>query len=297
MNWTGDSEVFAMVKYSYYPGNVARQASQEVEDTIQPLCKSLGIDLIEMVGYNSDGGDVIRQGNPELQLALNARNFALAQNNGHDIITACASSQGVMHDALSTFKNDPIALASANRVLEKITGMSLDASEVQTHHLLHVLVDEIGLDKVEAAVVNPLDLDIACYYGPSMQKEGACGGDDAWNPTYMEQLITALGGRPVEFSSKTRSVGNPSLLTLGDSVMKMTAKVLSDAKGAGANVIVSACTLSHSNLDSYQGKAGRVANKDTAIPVANLTEIIAFALGHYTDRFAQLRTRALVIGS
>jgi|ETNmetMinimDraft_32_1059908.scaffolds.fasta_scaffold00923_8 heterodisulfide reductase subunit B len=297
MNWTGDSEVFAMVKYSYYPGNVARQASQEVEDTIQPLCKSLGIDLIEMVGYNSDGGDVIRQGNPELQLALNARNFALAQNNGHDIITACASSQGVMHDALSTFKNDPIALASANRVLEKITGMSLDASEVQTHHLLHVLVDEIGLDKVEAAVVNPLDLDIACYYGPSMQKEGACGGDDVWNPTYMEQLITALGGRPVEFSSKTRSVGNPSLLTLGDSVMKMTAKVLSDAKGAGANVIVSACTLSHSNLDSYQGKAGRVANKDTAIPVVNLTEIIAFAFGHYTDRFAQLRTRALVIGS
>jgi succinate dehydrogenase / fumarate reductase cytochrome b subunit len=286
-----------MVKYSYYPGNVARQSSREVEDTIQPLCHSLGIELVEIIGYNSDGGNIIKQGNKDLQLALNARNIALAEKNGHDIITACASAQGILHESLDTFQKDPIALAKANRVLEKTTGMTLDASDISTSHLLHVLIDEIGIDKIEAAVVNPLDLDIACYYGPHMQRKGACGGDDAWNPTYMEQLITALGGRPVDFKTKTSSVGNPSLLSLGDSVMKMTARVLNDAKKAGAQVLVSACTQSHSNLDTYQGKAGRVANKDTNIPVVNLTEIIAFALGHFTDRYAQLRTRALIIGS
>lgn len=286
-----------MVKYSYYPGNVARQSSSEVEDTIQPLCRSLGIELVEIVGYNSDGGNIIKQGNKDLQLALNARNIALAEKNGHDIITACASAQGILHDSLETFRNDPIALANANTVLSKTTGMTAEADEVTTNHLLHVLVDEIGLDKVEAAVINPLDLDIACYYGPHMQREGVCGGDDAWNPTYMEKLMSALGGRPVEYKTKTSSVGNPSLLSLGDSVMKMTARVLNDAKSAGAQILVSACTQSHSNLDSYQGKAGRVANKDTDIPVVNLTEIIAFALGHFPDRFAQLRTRALLIGS
>jgi len=286
-----------MVKYSYYPGNVVRQSSREVEDTIQPLCRSLGIELIEIIGYSSDGGNIIKQGNKDLQLALNARNLAIAEKNGHDIITPCASAQGILHESLETFQKDPIALAKANRVLEKTTGMTLDASNISTNHLLHVLIDEIGLDKIEAAVVNPLDLDIACYYGPHMQRKGACGGDDAWNPTYMEQLITALGGRPVDFKTKTSSVGNPSILSLGDSVMKMTARVLNDAKRAGAQVLVSACTQSHSNLDSYQGKAGRVANKDTNIPVVNLTEIIAFALGHFNDRFAQLRTRALIIGS
>jgi len=286
-----------MVKYSYYPGNVARQSSQEVEDTIQPLARTLGIELVEMVGYNGDGGNIIKQGNRDLQLALNARNFALAEKNGHDIITPCASAQGIMHESLSIFKNNPIALADANRVLEKTTGMTLNGEDLQTNHLLHVIVDEIGIDKIEAAVVNPLDMDVACYYGPHMQREGACGGDDIWNPNYMEKLITALGGRPVEFASKTMSVGNPSLLTLGGSVMKLTAKVLNDAKTAGAQVLVSACTLSHSNLDSYQGKAGRVAKKDTSIPVVNLTEIIAFALGHHVDRYAQLRTRAIVIGS
>jgi heterodisulfide reductase subunit B len=286
-----------MVKYSYYPGNVARQSSREVEDTIQPLCRSLGIELIEIVGYNGDGGNIIKQGNKDLQLALNARNLAIAEKNGHDIITPCASAQGILHESLETFQKDPIALAKANRVLEKTTGMTLDGTNISTNHLLHVLIDEIGVEKIEAAVVNPLDLDIASYYGPHMQRKGACGGDDAWNPTYMEQLITALGGRPIDFKTKTSSVGNPSILSLGDSVMKLTARVLNDAKKAGAQVLVSACTQSHSNLDSYQGKAGRVANKDTDIPVVNLTEIVAFALGHFNDRFAQLRTRALIIGS
>ena len=52
-----------MVKYSYYPGNVARQSSREIEDTIQPLARTLGIELIEIVGYNGDGGNIIKQGN------------------------------------------------------------------------------------------------------------------------------------------------------------------------------------------------------------------------------------------
>ena len=144
-----------MVKYSYYPGNVARQSSREVEDTIQPLCRSLGIELIEMVGYNGDGGNIIKQGNRDLQLALNARNLAIAVKNGHDILTPCASAQGILHETLSTFQNNPIALANANRVLEKTTGMTLDISELTTNHLLHILVDEIGLDKVCLLYTSP----------------------------------------------------------------------------------------------------------------------------------------------
>ena len=152
-----------MVKYSYYPGNVARQSSFEVEDTIQPLCKSLGIELIEIVGYNSDGGNIIRQGNRDLQLALNARNIALAEKDGHDIITACASAQGILHDALETFRNDPIALANANTVLSKTSGITASADEISTNHLLHVLVDEIGLEKVEAVSYTHLTLPTTPY--------------------------------------------------------------------------------------------------------------------------------------
>jgi len=129
---------------------------------------------------------------------------------------------------------------------------------------LHYLVEEIGLDKVRDAVKNPLKMKIAAYYGPDMQREGACAGDDPFMPTYMEQLIEALGGTPVDYDSKCMSVGSTSMLTQEDSSLAMTAAVLSDAIQSGAELVVSACTISHVNLDSYQSKAGRVSGKNTS---------------------------------
>ena len=52
----------------------------------------------------------------------------------------------------------------------------------------------------------------------------------------------------------------------------------------------------HANLDSYQVKAGKITGKDTSVPVIHLAELVAFALGHFPDRLAQLRTRAMIIG-
>ena len=78
--------------------------------------------------------------------------------------------------------------------------------------------------------------------------------------------------------------------------MSLIASVISDAKTSGAEVMVSACTVSHANLDSYQTKAGKKTNKDTSMPIMHLAELVAFAFGHFPDRFAQLRTRAKVIG-
>ena len=283
------------VKIAYYPGNAARAASSEVEDCIQPLCKTLDIKLIELPRASSDGGNIIKQSSPKLQHALVARNLALAESKGLDILTTCATSHGIMCDTIDEFKEDRSFANHVNNIVARTSGIEFNG-ESQSRHLLHFLVEEIGLDKVRDAVVNPLRLNVAAYYGSTMQRFGACGDDDPFLPSYMEQLITALGGTPVEYELKCQSVGAPSLLTINKPVMKMTAAVLSDAKSSGADILVSACTISHSNLDSYQSKAGKIARKDTTMPVLHLAEIVAFAFGYYPDRFAQLRTRALVIG-
>ena len=78
--------------------------------------------------------------------------------------------------------------------------------------------------------------------------------------------------------------------------MRQTAAVLSEAKSEGAQLMVSACNLSHMLLDVYQGKAGKTAGSQTKIPVIHLTELLAFGFGHHVNRLALLRTRVLVIG-
>ena len=285
-----------VMKYAYHPGNIAHSGSPEVADSMVPLVKSLGIKLTFLDGATSCGAGIIRQVNQRLQLTLNARIFAQAEALGLDILTPCASTAGNLSEDLFLLKSDPILLAETNAILLKTCGLEF-TGDTSVTHLLHVIVDEIGLDKVESMVVNPIDFRVASYYGPNIQQDGFCGDDDVYDPNYMEQLMQTLGGHPVAWESRTQSVGAPSLLSEGPTVLKLAASVLNDAKSEGAQMIVSACNLSHSIMDIYQGKASQRTGLKTDIPVVHLCEILCFALGHYNTRYAQLRTRVLVIGN
>ncbi|MCH1529628.1 MAG: hypothetical protein L7S46_07895, partial [Candidatus Poseidoniaceae archaeon] len=186
------------VKIAYYAGNTARAASSEVEDCIQPLCKTLGIQLIELPKASSDGGNIIKQSSPKLQHALVARNLALAEAKKVDVLTTCATSYGIMCDTVDEFSRDHGFANSVNNLVARTTGIEYQG-ESKPRHLLHFLVEEIGLETIRDAVINPIRMDVAAYYGPNMQRDGATSGDDAFMPTYLEQLIVALGGTPVDY--------------------------------------------------------------------------------------------------
>ena len=283
------------LKYAYHPGNVAHSSATEVAETMEPVAQSLGIELVPMRGATSCGAGIIRQASRRLQLTLNARTFAMAEELGLDIITPCAATAGNLHEDLSDLKQNPNLLAEVNEVLERTCGRRFSGG-VEVHHLLHVIVDEVGLEKLEAAILNPIDFDVAAFYGPNIQQAGACGGDDVHDPDYLEQVIDAIGGKPVQWEGRTQSVGVPGLLSEEPTVLRQAAAVLHEAKSEGAELIVSACNLSHSVLDIYQGKASRSTGLATNIPVIHLTEMLSFSMGHHNTRLAQLRTRIAVIG-
>jgi succinate dehydrogenase / fumarate reductase cytochrome b subunit len=283
------------LRYAYHPGNVAHSNAIEVADTMPVAADSLGIELVELEGATSCGAGIIRQANADLQVVLNARTLAQAEAMGLDIITPCATTAATLHEDLTALRNDSKLMAKTNDILERNCGLSL-TGEVNVHHLLHVIVDEVGIEKLAQKVKNPFRFRIAGYYGPNMQQDGACGGDDVFDPDYLEQVIAAMGGQPVEWDSRTHSVGVPGIFSEEKTVLKQTASVLADAKSEGAELVVSACNLSHMLMDVYQGKAGKVSRKETKVPVIHLTELLAFGFGHYVNRLAQLRTRVLVIG-
>ena len=283
------------LKYAYHPGNVAHSSATEVAETMEPVARSLGIELIPMRGATSCGAGIIRQASRRLQLTLNARTFAMAEELGLDIITPCAATAGNLHEDLSDLKQNPNLLAEVNEVLERTCGKRFSGG-VEVHHLLHVIVGEVGLEKLGAAILNPIDFDVAAYYGPNIQQAGACGGDDVHDPDYLEQVIDAIGGKPVQWEGRTQSVGVPGLLSEEPTVLRQAAAVLHEAKSEGAELIVSACNLSHSVLDIYQGKASRSTGLATNIPVIHLTEMLSFSMGHHNTRLAQLKTRIAVIG-
>ena len=283
------------LKYAYHPGNVAHSGSPEVADTMDAVARNLGLELTPLEGATSCGAGIIKQANQRLQLALNARTFAMAESLGLEILTPCAATAGNLKQDLEKLRSDNILMKEINDVLIKTCDMEFTGN-TEVHHLLHVLVDEIGLDKVEKLAVNKFDFRVAPYYSPYFQMEGACGGDSVNDPEYFEQLVQSLGGNPIDWEGRVLSVGAPGIFSEEPTVLRQSAAVISEAKEEGADIIVTACNLSHSILDIYQGKASRATGIITNIPVIHLTELLSFAFGNHNTRFAQLRTRIAVIG-
>ena len=283
------------LRYAYYPGCVAQGSAREVEDAVQGLAAVLGIELVAMTGAACCGAGVMKQANWKLQATINARTFAQAEADGLDVMTPCASCQGNMHEDLVSLQEDAALREEVNVILERVSGRRFEGG-LRMRHLLQILVEDVGLDVIASKVVNPINFPIAGYYGAPMSQEGACGDDDAYDPSYFEQLITVLGGKPVDWDGRTASVGFPGLLSEEKTAMRMTAAVLSEAKQEGAKIMATACPLSHVNLDTYQVKAGKVSGEKTSLPVIHLPELVAWAMGCDIDRLAQLRTRVMVTG-
>ena len=200
------------LKYAYHPGNVAHSGSPEVADTMDAVARNLGLELTPLEGATSCGAGIIKQANQRLQLALNARTFAMAESLGLEILTPCAATAGNLKQDLEKLRSDNILMKEINDVLIKTCDMEFTGN-TEVHHLLHVLVDEIGLDKVEKLAVNKFDFRVAPYYSPYFQMEGACGGDSVNDPEYFEQLVQSLGGNPIDWEGRVLSVGAPGIFS------------------------------------------------------------------------------------
>jgi heterodisulfide reductase subunit B len=147
------------------------------------------------------------------------------------------------------------------------------AGETRVAHYLEVLRDDVGFEKIKAGVKKPLaGKRVAAYYGCMLLRPSAVMQfDNPENPRVMEDLITALGGTPVPFPRRIQCCGGYAAMGNTEEARGRVESVLSGAKKAGAELIVTACPLCLYNL--------RENATETALPVTYFTEALAEALG------------------
>ncbi len=104
-----------MVKFAYFPGCVAKGSSREIEDAMQAVIKGLNIELVEMPGAACCGAGIMKQGKiTNYNWTLNARTFAIAESQGLDVLTPCATCQGNMHEDLKMLLDDEVLRGEIN---------------------------------------------------------------------------------------------------------------------------------------------------------------------------------------
>ena len=268
------------MKYAFFPGCVSRGACPELYQAAKLICERLGIELQEMPGASCTGAGVLQEKNELLGDALNARTFAMAETLGLPIMTICSTCQGVMSQANLRMKGDPEYLARVNSHLAE-EGLEYKGT-AEPKHLLWVLIEDIGLDKLTEVITRPLaGIRIAPFYGcylvrPADALEMA---DHPERQTSLERVIETLGATVVDYSGKTRCCGFPILTINPKNSVAMVAKHTADVKDLGADAMLTPCPLCHLNLDEYQPKAASQARRKIGLPILHLPQAIGLAMG------------------
>lgn len=269
------------MKVAFFPGCVSKGACPELYVSTQKLAEALGLELYELTEAPCTGAGVISEQNPPLADSLNGLTLAMAEKYGADLMTICSTCQGVLSNHNYHLTHNPERMQRANAVLSE-QGFEYKGT-TKVKHLLWILVEDIGLDKIRSLVkVKLTGLKIAPFYGCYILRPEEYLGlrERPERKTYLEQLISLIGAEPVEYHGKSKCCGFPMTTMNRDASLSMGAHHILEAKGKGADLLVTPCPLCHLNLDAQQPDAAKIVRQPIDVPIFHLPQLLGLAFGY-----------------
>jgi heterodisulfide reductase subunit B len=214
------------MKLAYYPGCSAEGSGIELGLSTERVAKIFDIELVEIDDWNCCGATSGHSTNKLLSLALPARNLAIAEEKGLDMLAPCAA-------CYSRHRAAEIAIREDTKMRERISGIiDRDVNgSIRTLSILEVLAG-LGTEKIASKVTNPLTtMKAACYYGCLLVRPVEnTGFDDPEDPQIMDRIMRSLGADPVEWSHKTECCGASLVTSRPDIGKPMLSRIFADAK-------------------------------------------------------------------
>ena len=268
------------MKYAFFPGCVSKGACPELYQSVMQVYPGLGIELAEMTTASCTGAGVLQEKDPRLGDVLNARTFALAEQQGLPIMTICSTCQGVMSQANHRLTTRADYLQEINSFL-KDEGLEYRGT-TSIKHFLWILLEDVGEDTLRSHITMPLTgIRAAPFYGCYIQRPTDALEFDRHpdRGKSLERIIEILGAEVVDFPGKTRCCGFPILTINAKNSLTMVATHTRDAKSHGADIMVTPCPLCHLNLDGMQAKAASQERTAIDLPILHLPQLLGLAMG------------------
>lgn len=261
------------MKLGYFPGCSLHSTAKEFDLSLRAIAGPLGVELEEIRDWSCCGSSSAHATDHLLSIALAARNLSLAEEQGlSQVMAPCAACFSRLATARHEMAHDA---RQAELVRPMLARPFRNAVEVQ--NVVALLQELSGAIKARAT---PLaGLKVACYYGCLLVRPPEIARfDDPEVPTSMEAVVAATGATAVPWSRRLDCCGAGFSLSRLGSVVRLGRAILEDAKASGAQAVVVACPMCHSNLDLRQS-AMEARGASLGLPILFLTQLVGLALG------------------
>ncbi|MGD0342207.1 MAG: CoB--CoM heterodisulfide reductase iron-sulfur subunit B family protein [Bacteroidales bacterium] len=258
-----------------YPGCSLKGSSREYTESVLAVAKACGIELIEIEDWNCCGATAAHNLNKELSLALPARILSLAEKQGmKEIVVPCAACYSRLTVTKHEIKDHP----ELNETIAKANGLDYKGS-VEILNIIQML-DKYVTPNLEGRIVKPFDHKVACYYGCLLVRpHEILKFDREEDPQSMDELMLKAGATPIDWAFKTECCGASLSVSRTSSVGRLSGEIMKDAVDRGAEAVIVACPMCHSNLDMRRGAINSYLGEKIDIPVLYATQALGLALG------------------
>ncbi len=241
------------MKFALFEGCNIPARVKQYADATQAVFNKLDIELIEIADFNCCGYPV-RNVDQRAFILSAAKNLALAETAGLDIMAMCKCCYGSLKKAEDVLNRDQHLKKEVNAVLAK-EKLHYEG-HVRVNHLLTVLHGDVGLEALKPLILKTYNgLQIAVSYGcHALRPSRITGFDDPVAPTLFDELVEITGAYSVDWSRKLDCCGAP-LTGINDRLaMDMALNKITSAREAGAQYLCTACPYTHLQFDWVQNE-------------------------------------------
>ncbi len=265
-------------KYLLYLGCLIPYRELSYEISARRLAPELGIELVDMPDFNCCGFPIDGISH-EAALLLAARNLAIAEREGLDILTLCNGCFATLHHAAQELTGDPELMAWAN---EHLTRVGLEfRGRVKVKHIVHALLEDVGLEKLKEKITNPLEgLVVAQHTGCHLVRPAKeLKFDDPDNPRVLKELIELTGAKCLAYPDEGQCCGGPIIGVDSKVAVSVAAEKLTRVRDVGAQALITVCPACHFMYDFNQPVAEKQMGEKFGLPVLYYTQLLGLAMG------------------
>jgi heterodisulfide reductase subunit B len=272
-------------KYLIFLGCAVPYRVSAYEISARKVLQKLGIELVEMPEFNCCGLPLDPVSH-ETMLILAARNLALAEQQGLNIITLCPGCAGTLKKVNKILKGDKALREQINSHLKE-SELEFKGT-VETKHIMQVLMQDVGLEKIKASVVKPLTtLKVAEHVGCHLLRpKEYIGFDDPEDPQTLKTLIEATGAMCVDYVDETECCGAPSVGVSDKVALSLARDKLSHIKVVDAQALITICPFCHIMYDTNELRIEKMFNEVYGIPILHYPQLLGLALGMTPEELA-----------
>jgi heterodisulfide reductase subunit B len=248
------------------------------EISARKILAKLGVELVEMPEFNCCGLPLDPVSH-ETMLILAARNLALAEQRGLNIITLCPGCAGTLKKVNKMLKEDKDLRDEINCHLKE-ADLEFNGT-VNAKHFMQVLVEDVGLERIKDSVVKPLTtVKVAEHNGCHiLRPKEFIGFDDPENPKMLRNLIEATGATCLDYMDETECCGAPSVGVSDKVALQLARDKLNHIKAVGAQAMITICPFCHIMYDTNELRIEKMFNEAYGIPVLHYPQLLGLAMG------------------